>query len=416
MDSGAQFFDWFDDAAELGMVPSGMPGDKRSSSEYFGAPLVAHMRNVERTLSSKSLILTTSDLWPDMYTALHPMDVDSEPQTSNSAYTQNAGPDTSEHPSPLPITEPLSSHSNPEALLGLEERLNAELLPNPLLPSYTVPSNAQQCVEPLPSAEFLSMFSMPQGLDAFTNFLLPDWDFSNTSASGSSLPTAETSTTTEQNMLPYSDASFMDPWSQSGSPDINASNLSDSFSLSFVDDFIQESSSSTSASNDSPFLFNSDLPHSAASSSGSMHDYVSNHSLTISNNLQTPFPVPTSYTPLPHAAAAPVAVDTLPNNTSPTAATENPQIGMSTATAVGASDTSTCSMTRQARAHKRTGPKEVTTLSSTGQGPPSWQVHSFETMKDSALGQEWVALLENWYTFETCMSRELNSVHHSYQY
>ncbi len=129
-----------------------------------------------------------------------------------------------------------------------------------------------------------------RGLDAFTNFLPLDWDFSNTSASGSSLPTAETSTTTEQNMLLYSDASFMDPWSQSGSPDINASNLSDSFSLSFVDDFIWESSSSTSASNDSLFLFDSDLPHSAASSSGSMHDYVSNHSPTISNNLQDTVP------------------------------------------------------------------------------------------------------------------------------
>ncbi|SJL05735.1 uncharacterized protein ARMOST_09071 [Armillaria ostoyae] len=70
LESGAQFFDWFDDVAELGMVPGGVPGDKRGSSEYFGAPLVAHMRNVEH-----------------VYAALHPMDVDSEPQTSNSAHT-----------------------------------------------------------------------------------------------------------------------------------------------------------------------------------------------------------------------------------------------------------------------------------------------------------------------------------------
>ncbi|SJL13367.1 uncharacterized protein ARMOST_16809 [Armillaria ostoyae] len=387
LESGAQFFDWFDDVAELGMVPGGVPGDKRGSSEYFGAPLVAHMRNVEH-----------------VYAALHPMDVDSEPQTSNSAHTQNAGPNTSELPSPLPIAEPLSSHSNPEA------RLNVEPLPNPLLPSYTAPSNAQQCTEPLSNAELLSMFSMPEGLDSFANFLPPDWEFSDISASGNSVLPAETSTAAEQNLPPYSDASFMDLWSQSGSPDTNASNLSDSFSLSFVDNFIRESSSSASAPSDSPFLFNSDLSHSAVSPSSATLDFVSNHSPTISNNPQTPLPVLASYTPLPHAAAAPVAVVTLPNNTNPTAAIENPQIGTSTsATAVGASDTSTCSMMRQARACKPTGLKEVTTLSSTDQGPPSWQVRSFETMKDPALGQEWAALLENWYTFETCMSRELNS-------
>ncbi|KAK0431308.1 hypothetical protein EV421DRAFT_1911955 [Armillaria borealis] len=411
LESGAQFFDWFNDVAELGMVPGGVPGDKQGSSEYFGAPLVAHMRNVEHTLSSKSLMLMTSDLWPDVYAVLHPMDVDLEPQTSNSAHTQNAGPNTSELLSLLPIAEPLSSRSNPEV------HLNVEPLPNPLLPSYTVPSNAQQCTEPLSNAELLSMFSMPEGLNSFADFLPPDWEFSDISASGNSVLPAETSTAAEQNLPPYSDTSFMDLWSQSGSPDTNASNLSDLFSLSFIDNFIWESSSSASAPSDSPFLFNSDLSHSAASPSSATLDFVSNHLLTISNNCQMPLPVLASYTPLPHAAAAPVAVVTLPNNTNPTAAIENPQIGTSTsATAVGASYTSTCSMMRQARACKPTGLKEVTTLSSTDQGPPGWQVHSFETMKDPALGQEWVALLENWYTFETCMSCKLNLVHHSYQY
>ncbi len=102
-----------------------------------------------------------------------------------------------------------------------------------------------------------------------------------------------------------------------------------------------------------------------------------------------------------------MAIVALPNNTNPTATIENPQIDTSTsAIAVGASDTSTCSTMCQAQARKPTGPKEVTTLSSTGQGPPSWQVRSFKTMKDLALGQEWAALLENWYTFETDISHK----------
>ncbi len=47
--SGEKFFDRFDKDALAGLVPGGLPGDKRKASAYYSGPLLAHMRNVECT-------------------------------------------------------------------------------------------------------------------------------------------------------------------------------------------------------------------------------------------------------------------------------------------------------------------------------------------------------------------------------
>ncbi|SJL17555.1 uncharacterized protein ARMOST_21107 [Armillaria ostoyae] len=46
--SGENFFNRFNKDAVAGLVPGGLPGDKRDAIAYFGGPLLAHMRNVER--------------------------------------------------------------------------------------------------------------------------------------------------------------------------------------------------------------------------------------------------------------------------------------------------------------------------------------------------------------------------------
>ncbi|SJL18772.1 uncharacterized protein ARMOST_22372 [Armillaria ostoyae] len=444
--SGENFFNRFNKDAVAGLVPGGLPGDKRDAIAYFGGPLLAHMRNVERVQvellpkdhesTSDSEAMEVDPLPRDV-----PEANDDVVMSSNDAPHLSPTPDHDplpdsalkvvRYPSPTPDHNPL-----PDFVPSTTVFLSLPT-PNPVLPPTKfgpIPDD-----DPLPDFVPSTMVFLPLPTP---NPILPPINLGPISFPNSSITEAFPGQPAPEIAPEWNDFPMMFMPSE-GTPAYNNDDVFlPSPQGSSFSSLEPEGSSFSSLDTDGSSL----SLNAQAQSSGDGLDITNSWSesfmLQCYEQLLASFPAPNpSYLA---DGPPPLDLNMHPTEsaslfTSPAAPPLHPSSGPAvppsneivsanaTMTAVRQKPTSDelpvkasrhgplnkpaqqmpiPDIPRQAQNRKAPGSREVTTLVSIEPSPPPWQVQSLASMWDSTFGKDWDTLLEKWDAVEVVLIRE----------
>ncbi|SJL06450.1 uncharacterized protein ARMOST_09787 [Armillaria ostoyae] len=398
--SGENFFNRFDKDAVVGLVPGGLPGDKRKATRYFIGPLLAHMRNVERV---------QVELMHEPTSYLEAMEVDPLPRDVPEANNDVAMPSNDAdsaskailHPSPTPDDDPFPDFAS-KVILHPSPTPDNDPLPDFISPLPTpnfgpISSSATEAFPDQPAPKiapdwdtFSMMFMPSQNTPVYNNddvFLPspPEGSFSSLEPEGSS---------SSFSSLDPDDLSFsLDAQAQpSGDGLDNATVWSESLMWQCYQDLLASFSTPNPSYPGGP-SFDSNMPPMEPA---------------------PPLASPAAPTLLPSSGpTVPVSNELMLANTIMTVVHQKPtsdelrvKAPRRTPSNKPVQQIPTPDIPRQARNRKAPSSREITTLVSIEPSLPPWQTQTLASMRESTFGTDWDAVLEKWDALEAILIRE----------
>ncbi|SJL15642.1 uncharacterized protein ARMOST_19146 [Armillaria ostoyae] len=398
--SGENFFNRFDKDAVAGLVPGGLPGDKRKATRYFIGPLLAHMRNVER-VQVELMHEPTSDSEAMEVDPL-PRDV---PEANNDVAMPSNNADSASkailHPSPTPDDDPFPDFAS-KVILHPSPTPDNDPLPDFISPLPTpnfgpISSSATEAFPDQPAPEiapdwdtFSMMFMPSQNTPVYNNDdvflpLPPEGSFSSLEPEGSS---------SSFSSLDPDDLSFsLDAQAQpSGDGLDNATVWSESLMWQCYQDLLASFSAPNPSYPGGP-SFDSNMPPMEPAS---------------------PLASPAAPTLLPSSGpTVPVSNELMLANVTMTVVHQKPtsdelhvKAPRRTPSNKPVQQIPTPDIPRQARNRKAPSSREITTLVSIEPSLPPWQTQTLASMRESTFGTDWDAVLEKWDALEAILIRE----------
>ncbi|SJL18398.1 uncharacterized protein ARMOST_21986 [Armillaria ostoyae] len=401
-----------DPESVAGLVPGGLPGDKRDAIAYFGGPLLAHMRNVERVQvellpkdhesTSDSEAMEVDPLPRDV-----PEANDDVVMSSNDAPHLLPTPDHDplpdsalkfvRYPLPTPDHDPLPDFvPSTTVFLPLPT-------PNPILPPINLGpisfpnSSITEAFpgQPAPKIasewnDFPMMFMPSEGTPAYNNndVFLP-------SPQGSSFSSLKPEGSLFSSLDTDGSSLSLNAQAQSSGDGLDITNgWSESFMLQCYEQLLASfpaSNPSYLADGPPPLDLNMHPTESASlftSPAAPPLHLSSGPAVPPSNEIVSANATATAVRQKPTSDELPVKASRRGPLNKPAQQMPIPDIP------------------RQARNRKAPGSREVTTLVSIEPSPPPWQVQSLASMWDSTFGKDWDTLLEKWDAVEVVLIRE----------